>query len=102
MKYSLKEYVEVYEVIKNDEIFLERLPREVLNYIKSRAKKAYYIFQYDEKEDIKRQVSRNALLLLTYLYLKYVLDDEDAKLEMKNILVKNSLKRRGIGGRNEQ
>ena len=86
-----QEYVEVYEVIKKNESFLEKLPKDIIRHIENKAKKSRYIFNYDETKDIFSQISRNALSLVTYLYLKYVCDDENEKKKMKKTLCENKL-----------
>lgn len=94
MKYDEKTYMEVYEVIiQNDELY-EILPKDVLNYIESKAKKAKYVFEYDKSKDIIEQINRESLVLLVYLYLKYVPDDLELRHEMKNSLIVNEMKKR--------
>lgn len=94
MKYSYKEYAEVYEVIKADKVLKEKLPKEILEHIKSRAKKTRHVLKLDEKYEIFNQISRKALLLVTYLYLKYVKEDIIIREKLKEILVKNEMQKR--------
>ena len=95
MKYSYKEYAEVYEVIKVYEDFAKKIPKEVLMHIKENAKRTRNVFDFDKKEDILKQISRKALLLVVYLHLKYVEEDTDTREKMKEILVGNEMKKRG-------
>jgi len=93
MKYTYKEYAEVYEVIKVNKDLCEKLPKEVVTHIKDNAKRTRHVFEFDKKEDILKQISRKALLLVIYLYLKYVEEDTSMREEMKEILVKNEMKK---------
>ena len=94
MRYSEKEYAEVYEVIKQDKGFQKKIPQDVLTHIKSKAKRAKFEIQYQQEEELLAQISRNSLLLLIYLYLKYDGEDNKIKQEMKELLVGNEMKKR--------
>ena len=94
MKYSYKEYAEVYEVIKTYNDFKEKLPKEILEHIRNNAKRSRYVQMFDKKEDILKQISRNALLLIVYLHLKYIEEDEEIKGKIKEILLENEIKKR--------
>ena len=86
-----QEYVEVYEVIKKNEAFLIKLPKDIIRHIENEAKKSRDEFNYDETKDIFSQISRKSLSLVTYLYLKYVCEDESEKKEMKKRFGKNQI-----------
>ena len=92
MKYTNDEYAEVYEVIKRNDDFKDKLPKEVLSHIKSNAKRTRKVFSFDE-EDMLKQISKNALSLITYLHLKYVEEETEIREELKRILVKNEMKK---------
>jgi len=93
MKYSYKEYAEVYEVIKRNSDFKEKLPKEVLDQIKDNAKRTGHVL-FNENDEILKQISRKALLLVVYLYLKYVEEDVEIREKIKEELIKNEMKKR--------
>ena len=90
-----QEYVEVYEVIKKNEVFIEKVPKDIIRHIESKAKKSRYVFNYDKTEDILNEISRKSLSLVTYLYLKYVCEDKSEKKEMKKWFSRKQVERKG-------
>jgi len=96
LRITEREALEVYEVIKKADIFKNKLPKDVIEFFENKVKKCRYVFEYNQKEDIFKQISKDSLALVTYLYLKYICDDEEKKLELKDILIKNEIKKREV------
>lgn len=72
--------IEAKAVIDNSD-FKDKIPKDILEILDNANKGSY-------KRILKDEISRETLVFLTYLILKYVASDE-VKNELKEILIKN-------------
>lgn len=74
----LVEIDEILSYLNEDE--LEKIPEEVRNYIKEN-KSTDYIWEYNEDKPLEEQnISRETLALLSYLNMKYLLNEQQRKV----------------------
>lgn len=76
-----KSLTEVYEVLKHlSEIEFNKIPKEAIDII-IQNKDNEYNWQYDDSKDlINQNLSREAIAILSYINLEYLLSDEKRKL----------------------
>ena len=87
---SPEAYSEVYEVLNKYAFVYDKIPKEVIKFIKKRTSKTYVV-KYPIQENILNYISKEALELYTALYLEYAVS-EAQKLELRSVLVNNELK----------
>ena len=74
----LVEIDEILSYLNEDE--LEKIPEEVRNYIKEN-KSTDYIWEYNQDKPLEEQnISRETLALLSYLNMKYLLNEQQRKV----------------------
>lgn len=96
MEYS-KVLVEVYEVLQYlSEDELAKIPEDIMTEIRKN-KDRHYKWEYDKTKPLKHQkLSRDAIILLSYLNMEYLLNKEQKEL-MQQIHEFNDRKRQTLG-----
>lgn len=81
-----KRLVEVeYILRKLDADYINKIPKEIWDYIEKNKDKDY-LFNYDENKNLNKQnLSIDTISILTYINIKYLLDEQHKK-EMLEIL----------------
>ena len=89
-----KRLTEVSEILKYlDEEDYNKIPKDFIELIENNKDKEYE-WQYDETKSLKEQdVSRDTIVILSYINMEYLLNDEQKEL-MKKIYELNDEKRR--------
>lgn len=79
-----KRLVEVYAVLNHlKRSDYEKIPKSLIDLINEN-KDDEYIWNYDESKDLKNQdINRDALAILSYINMKYLLNDEQKKFIQK-------------------
>lgn len=79
-----KRLVEVYIVLNHlKRSDYEKIPKSLIDLINEN-KDDEYIWNYDESKDLKNQdINRDALAILSYINMKYLLNDEQKKFIQK-------------------
>ena len=83
-------YIELAEVLKQKQDVAEKIPKEVIDYIYTRASEAENEIKYDNV-DILNIISKEAFSLYVYLFTKYVADNNE-KEKIKKVLINNEVK----------
>lgn len=79
-------YREIYEIIKNFPELSNSLPKNIIKSIKTRASSS------SKNSQSESTISKDALSVCVYLYLKYGNVDEKTKNDFKYLLINNELK----------
>ena len=87
-------YIELAEVLKQKQDVAEKIPKEVIDYIYTRASEAENEIKYDNV-DILNIISKEAFSLYVYLFTKYVADNNE-KEKIKKVLINNEVKEQEI------
>lgn len=84
MKDYAKSLVEVEQILKHlPQPYLAKIPKDILNYIKEN-KDRNYKWEYDVKKKLKNQdVKRDTIAILSYLNIKYLLNNEQVEYMKK-------------------
>lgn len=81
-------YKEVVTILEEMEL-TQYIPKKILDSIK-KVQDNNYIFSFDKDKPLEDQnISREAGIILNFLYLAYICDDETKKEEFKEIFEKN-------------
>ncbi len=82
-------YADLYQVLNTYAFFYDRIPKDIIRFIKKNASKKYVV-RVPNGENILNYISKEALELYTALYLEYAASEAQKK-ELKGILVNNDM-----------
>ncbi|MBR6253346.1 MAG: hypothetical protein IKR04_05895 [Clostridia bacterium] len=86
-------YKETYYALTENTKLINSIPSNVLLFIKKNAKKSNKQFDFLSEDKTILQLSKKALELYTYLYLKFGELDDNNINKIKEIIIKNSLEK---------
>lgn len=93
-------YKETFYAITENQVLIDSMPPKVLSFIKKNAVKSSKKFEFLNGEDTITQLSKEALELYTYFYLKYGNLSNDEKEKIKRVLVRNSIDKAKLDAQN--